>query len=71
MVVRLARYNLRSDKRLNFDILDVPPFAPGPHKFAVSGPTLWNSLLNSLKDCVSLSAFKAGLETYLFKKAFE
>ena len=69
-VQRPTRYNLRSDTRLDYDIPRCSSVRSGPRSFAVSGPTLWNSLPNSLKDCVSLSAFKTGLKAWLFKKAF-
>ena len=69
-VQRPTRYNLRSDTRLNYDILRCSSVRSGPRSFAVSGPTLWNSLPNFLKECRSLSVFKTGLKTWLFKKAF-
>ena len=55
-----TRYNLWSDTRLNYDIPRCSSVRSGPRSFAVSGPTLWNSLP---KECVSLSVFKTGLKT--------
>ena len=57
-VQRQTRYDLRSDTRLNYDIPRCLSIRSWPRSFAVSGPTLWNSLPNSLKHYVSLSAFK-------------
>ena len=69
-VQRQTKYNLRSDTRLNYDVPRCSSVCSGPHSFAVSGPTLWNSLPNSLKECMSLSVFKTGIKTWLFKRAF-
>jgi len=42
----------------------------GLRSFAVSGPTLWNSLPVELKNMqIQLESFKSKLKTYLFTKA--
>ena len=38
----------------------------GPRAFEVSGPTLWNSIPDSLRLNVNLSTFKKSLKTHLF-----
>src|SRR6218665_2524336 len=43
----------------------------GPRSFAVSGPTLWNSLPVELKTAhIPLETFKSKLKTYLFTIAY-
>jgi hypothetical protein len=42
----------------------------GNRAFSVAGPTLWNSLPDSLRQPLSMDSFKNGLKTYLFEKAF-
>src|SRR6218665_3588754 len=43
----------------------------GPRSFAVSGPTLWNSLPVELKIAhIPLETFKSKLKTYLFTIAY-
>jgi len=53
--------------------LAVPPTRTvrmGPRSFAVSGPTLWNSLPVELKTMqIPLESFKSKLKTCLFTKA--
>jgi len=44
----------------------------GPWSFAVSGPTLWNSLPVELKTMhIPLETFKYKLKTYLFMLAYD
>jgi Reverse transcriptase (RNA-dependent DNA polymerase) len=61
------RYNLRSADR---DVLTVPRYklkTYGARAFAVAGPTLWNSLPDSLRNFnLSSSSFKHNLKTFLF-----
>ncbi|KAL8617025.1 hypothetical protein ACOMHN_014196 [Nucella lapillus] len=40
----------------------------GFRAFASSAPTLWNSLLLSVKESFSIASFKRGLKTHLFKQ---
>ena len=35
-----------------------------------AGPTVWNALSSSLRNCRNIDSFKVQLKTYLFKKAF-
>ena len=42
----------------------------GENTFTYFGPKLWNQLPVSLRSTPSLSSFKAGLKTHLFKRAF-
>ena len=42
----------------------------GERSFKFSAPTVWNDLPNELRNSISLSAFKTGLKTFLFKQAF-
>src|SRR6218665_961313 len=43
----------------------------GPRNFAVSGPTLWNSLPVELQTVhIPLETFKSKLKTYLFSIAY-
>ena len=41
----------------------------GLRRFSVSGPKLWNNLLNSLKSSGSTKSFCRSLKTYLFNKS--
>ena len=41
----------------------------GLRRFSVSGPKLWNKLLNSLKSSSSTKSFGRSLKTYLFNKS--
>ena len=38
--------------------------------FSVAGPTLWNSLPNTIKQSNTIDGFKVKLKTYLFRHAF-
>ena len=38
--------------------------------FCTAAPEIWNSLPAALRNSDSLSAFKTGLKTYLFREAF-
>ena len=42
----------------------------GERAFAHAGPTLWNSLPQSLKTLTSVTTFKGNLKTYLYNGAF-
>jgi len=42
----------------------------GPRSFAVAGPSTWNSLLASLRNCHRPSAFWRELKTELFARAY-
>ncbi len=40
------------------------------HSFTVFGLNLWNSLLNHIKECISLSGFRWSLYNHSFQKYF-
>ena len=42
----------------------------GFHTFSCFGPHVWNSLLQDLRHCSTLSSFKAKLKTFLFSQYF-
>ena len=42
----------------------------GDRSFNMAVPTLWNTLLVSLRSIKCISTFKSKLKTYLFKLAF-
>ncbi|XP_075963092.1 uncharacterized protein LOC142966290 [Anarhichas minor] len=42
----------------------------GDRAFAISAPSLWNSLPKHIRDCTELSIFKSQIKTHLFKTAF-
>ena len=42
----------------------------GDRAFSVAAPKLWNSLPLQLRNSTSLTSFKSGLKTFLFKEAF-
>ena len=62
--------NLRSSE--DSTRLNVPRCAKsyGDSSFRVFGPKLWNSVPSSIRNSVSLAAFKKHLKTYLFKEYF-
>ncbi len=43
----------------------------GDRAFCSSAPNLWNALPVHLRTPQPVNAFKRGLKTYLFRKAFE
>ena len=42
----------------------------GNRAFSVAGPTVWNSLPESVRSAESLASFKRKLKTYLFNISF-
>jgi len=43
----------------------------GPRSFAVSGPTIWNTLPSTLRvSTTTLGQFQSGLKTILFRLAY-
>ena len=42
----------------------------GDRAFAVAGPTVWNSLLESVRSAKTLASVKRKLKTYLFNISF-
>ena len=43
----------------------------GERSFAVGGPSLWNHLLDNIKETGSIELFKQRLKTHLFRQSFE
>ena len=66
----LRRYSLRSDSETLLVIPKVTRKTFGDRAFFHAGPTVWNALPSSLRNCVNIDSFKVQLKTYLFKKAF-
>ena len=63
-------YSLRSDSETLLVIPKVTRKTFGDRAFFHAGPTVWNALPSSLRNCRSTDSFKVQLKTYLFKKAF-
>src|SRR6218665_3904753 len=62
---------LRSAMHENLAVPRTRTVRMGPRSFAVSGPTLWNSLPVELKTAhIPLETFKSKLKTYLFTIAY-
>ncbi|KAL5257828.1 hypothetical protein ACHWQZ_G012685 [Mnemiopsis leidyi] len=63
---------LRGDQ--DYFLLDIPPvpnLARTERAFSFCAPRVWNSLPYDLRTCPSISVFKKGLKTHLFKIAFD
>ena len=63
----------RSLRSSNEKLLKVPKLnlkKVGERSFSFLAPTVWNSLPCDLRDISTLSEFKSGLKTYLFRLAF-
>ena len=65
-----TRYSLRSDSETLLVIPKVTRKTFGDRAFFHAGPTVWNALPSSLRNCRNIDCFKVQLKTYLFKKAF-
>ena len=65
-----TRYSLRSDSETLLVIPKVTRKTFGDRAFFHAGPTVWNALPSSLRNCRNIDSFKVQLKTYLFKKAF-
>ena len=59
--------NLRSSSE-NLKIPLVKLVSYGHRCFSFAAPTLWNSLLDFIRQSSSLSSYKTYMKTYLFKK---
>jgi len=64
-----ARQRLRSASSLDF-IVPRTRTKFGDRAFSVAGPTVWNSLPESVTSATTLASFKRKLKTYLFNIAF-
>ena len=65
-----TRYSLRSDSETLLVIPKVTRKTFGDRAFFHAGPTVWNALPSSLRNCRKIDSFKVQLKTYLFMKAF-
>ena len=65
-----TRYSLRSDSETLLVIPKATRKTFGDRAFFRAGPTVWNALPSSLRNCVNIDSFKEQFKTYLFKKAF-
>ena len=64
--------SLRSASHLNIVRVKTKTLAScGDRAFVIAAYVLWNPLPFSIKIATSVSAFKKGLKTYLFKGAFK
>ena len=63
-------YSLQSDSETLLVIAKVTRKTFGDQAFFHAGPTVWNALPSSLRNCRNIDSFKVQLKTYLFKKAF-
>jgi len=64
-----VRQRLRSATSLDY-IVPRKKTKFGNRAFSVAGPTVWNSLPESVKSAETLSTFKRKLKTYLFNISF-
>ena len=63
-----GRQHLRSARR---QLMDVPRYRRrtfGRRAFSVTGPTVWNSLSNTLREQSDEDSFKRQLKTFLFSR---
>ena len=65
-----TKYSLRSDSETLLVIPKVTRKTFGDRAFFHAGPTVWNALPSSLRNCRNIDSFKVQLKTYLFKNAF-
>jgi len=64
---RPSRYQLQSSQSNQPIVPPVKLSAYVPHSFAVAGPTIWNNLLEYLRDPEhSIDSFRRQLKTFLF-----
>ena len=63
-------YSLQSDSETLLVIAKVTRKTFGDQVFFHAGPTVYNALPSSLRNCRNIDSFKVQLKTYLFKKAF-
>jgi len=64
-----VRQRLRSASSLDF-IVPRTRTKFGDRAFSVAGPTVWNSLPESVRSAETLASFKRKLKTYLFNISF-
>ena len=61
--------NLRSAEQFQLKVSRVAKVY-GSRAFAVAGPQLWNKLPVDIKNCATVSSFKAKIKTHLFEMHF-
>ena len=62
-------YSLQSDSETLLVIAKVTRKTFGDQAFFHAGPTVWNALPSSLRNCRNIDSFKVQLKTHLSKKA--
>jgi len=63
--------SLRSETHGDLLELRTKTVTYGPRSFAVSGPTIWNTLPSTLSvSATTLGQFQSGLKTILFRLAY-
>ena len=62
-------YSLQSDSETLLVIAKVTRKTFGDQAFFHAGPTVWNALPSSLRNCRNIDSFKVQLKTHLLKKA--
>ena len=68
---KTSRYNLRGSNTLLLTMPSVKSKATlGDRAFAITAPSLWNSLPSELRSITCLTSFKAHLKTFLFRHAY-
>ena len=65
-----TRYSLLPDSETLLVIPKVTRKTSANQAFFHAGPTVWNALPSTLRNCRNIDPFKVQLKTYLFKKAF-
>ena len=60
-----ARQHLRSTSSIDF-VVPRTRTKFGDRAFSVAGPTVWNSLSESVRSAETLASFKRNLKIYLF-----
>ena len=63
-----TRYSLQSDSETLLVIHKVTQKTFGDRAFSHAGPTVWNALPSSLRNCRNIDSFKVQLKTYLLRK---
>lgn len=70
-LVKLPTRALRSADQIVLDVAQSLLKTRGDRAFAVAAPTLWSTLLRSVRSSNSLSIFKTQIKTHLFNLAFD
>jgi len=66
-----SRHYLRSATHGDLQVPSTRTVTYGPRSFAVSGPTIWNTLPSTLRvSATTLGQFQSGLKTILFRLAY-